>query len=57
MDSDSESDLLKLQGTIDFELEYAKWMKQQPMKRDTVGITALWVCLLGIAYSVSLLVV
>jgi hypothetical protein len=34
MDSDSESDLFKPQGTVDFESEYAKWMKQQP-KRDT----------------------
>jgi hypothetical protein len=35
IDSDSESDLFKPRGTADFESEYAKWMKQQPMKRDT----------------------
>jgi len=34
-DHDSESDLFKPRGITDFETEYAKWMKQQPMKRDT----------------------
>ena len=34
-DHDSESDLFKPRGVADFETEYAKWMKQQPMKRDT----------------------
>jgi hypothetical protein len=32
---DSESDLFKPRGTADFETEHGKWMKQQPMKRDT----------------------
>jgi hAT family C-terminal dimerisation region len=34
-DHDSESDLFKPRGTADFETEYAKWMKQQLIKRDT----------------------
>jgi len=34
-DHDSESDLFKPRGTTDVETEYAKWMRQQPMKRDT----------------------
>jgi hypothetical protein len=34
-DHDSESDLFKPRGATDFETEYAKWMRQQPMKRDT----------------------
>ena len=34
-DHDSESDLFKPRGTTDFETEHGKWMKQQPMKRDT----------------------
>jgi hypothetical protein len=32
---DSESDLFKLQGTTDFETKHAKWIRQQPMKRNT----------------------
>ena len=35
MDHDSESDLFKPRGIPDFETEYTKWMKQQPMRRDT----------------------
>jgi hypothetical protein len=35
IDLDAELDLFKLKGTTDFELEYAKWMKQQSIKRDT----------------------
>jgi len=38
---DSESDLFKPRGTTDFETEYGKWMKQQPMKRDT-NILRYW---------------
>jgi hypothetical protein len=38
---DSESDLFKPQGVADFETEHAKWMKQQPVKRDT-GILKYW---------------
>jgi hypothetical protein len=34
-DHDSESDLFKPRGIPDFETEYTKWMKQQPMRRDT----------------------
>ena len=34
-DHDSESDLFKPRGTTDFETEHGKWMKQQPIKRDT----------------------
>ena len=34
-DYDSESDLFKVQGISETESEYVKWMKQQPMKRDT----------------------
>jgi hypothetical protein len=34
-ENDSESELFKPRGTADFEAEYTKWMKQQPMKRDT----------------------
>jgi hypothetical protein len=32
---DLKSDLFKPQGIADFETEHVKWMKQQPMKRDT----------------------
>jgi len=35
LESDSESDLFKPRNAIDFETEYAKWTKQQPMQRDT----------------------
>ena len=34
-DHDSESDLFKPRGITDVETEYAKWMRQQPIKRDT----------------------
>ena len=34
-DYDSESDLFKARGISEVESEYIKWMKQQPMKRDT----------------------
>jgi hypothetical protein len=34
-DHDSESDLFKARGLLEVESEYVKWMKQQPMKRDT----------------------
>jgi hAT family C-terminal dimerisation region len=34
-DHDSESDLFKARGVSEVESEYIKWMKQQPMKRDT----------------------
>ena len=34
-ESDSESDLFKPRNAIDFETEYSKWIKQQPMPRDT----------------------
>jgi hypothetical protein len=34
-DSDSESDLFKPRGISNFEPEYTRWMKQQPIKRDT----------------------
>jgi hypothetical protein len=40
-DQDSESDLFKAQGLSDFEPEYTKWMKQQPVKRDT-NILKYW---------------
>jgi hypothetical protein len=33
---DLESDLFKVRGILETESEYVKWMKQQPMKRDTV---------------------
>jgi hypothetical protein len=32
---DSESNLFKPWGSADFETKHRKWMKQQPMKRDT----------------------
>jgi hypothetical protein len=32
---DSESDLFKPRGTADFETKHRKWIKQQPIKRDT----------------------
>ncbi len=35
LDSDSESDLFKPQGVSDSEAEYTKWMKQQPIARET----------------------
>jgi hypothetical protein len=35
LENDSESELFKLCGTADFKAEYTKWMKQQPVKRDT----------------------
>ena len=35
LDSDSELDLFKLQGVSDFKIEYTKWMKQQPIARET----------------------
>ena len=35
IDSDSESDLLKPQGVLELEAEYIKWMKQQPVTRET----------------------
>jgi hypothetical protein len=31
----SESDLFKPRGTTSFETEYTKWIKQQPIKRNT----------------------
>jgi hypothetical protein len=34
-ESDSESDLFKPQSTIQFETEYARWMKQLPIPRKT----------------------
>jgi hypothetical protein len=34
-DHDSESDLFKARGISEVESEYIKWVKQQPMKRDT----------------------
>jgi hypothetical protein len=34
-DHNSESDLFKARGVSEVESEYIKWMKQQPMKRDT----------------------
>ena len=34
-ENDLESELFKPRGTADFEAEYTKWMKQQPVKRDT----------------------
>jgi hypothetical protein len=40
-DHDSESDLFKPRGIADFETEYAKWMRQQPTKRDT-NILRYW---------------
>src|SRR5450432_393723 len=41
LESDSESDLFKLRNAIDFETEYTKWTKQQPMQRDT-DILCYW---------------
>lgn len=41
IDSDSESDLFKPQGISNFEPEYTRWMKQQPVKRDT-NILRYW---------------
>ena len=35
LDLDSESDLFKPQGVSDSENEYTKWMKQQPIARET----------------------
>jgi hypothetical protein len=35
LDSDSELDLFKPQGVLDSEAEYTKWMKQQPIARET----------------------
>ena len=40
-DHDSESDLFKPREISDFEAEHTKWMKQQPMKRDT-NILKYW---------------
>jgi hypothetical protein len=34
-DHDSESDLFKARGISEVESEDVKWMKQQPVKRDT----------------------
>jgi hypothetical protein len=34
-DQDSESDLFKPRGIVDVDTEYTKWMRQQPMKRET----------------------
>jgi hypothetical protein len=34
-DHDSESDLFKAQGISEVESEDVKWMKQQPVKRNT----------------------
>jgi hypothetical protein len=41
-DYDLESDLFKPRGIPDFEAKYTKWMKQQPMKRDT-NVLKYWV--------------
>ena len=35
LENDLESKLFKPHRTADFEAEYMKWMKQQPVKRDT----------------------
>src|SRR5450432_1003986 len=35
IESDSESDHFKPRNPINFENEYTKWMKQQPMKKET----------------------
>ncbi len=35
VDVDSESELFEPQGLVEFESEWSKWMKQQPMPRDT----------------------
>ena len=35
LDSDSEADLFQPQGVLNSEAEYTKWMKQQPIARET----------------------
>jgi hypothetical protein len=40
VDVDSESELFKPRGFAEFESEWSKWMKQQPMPRDTNILTA-----------------
>ena len=35
LDSDSEADLFQPQGVVNSEAEYTKWMKQQPIARET----------------------
>ena len=35
LDLDSEADLFQLQGVANSEAEYTKWMKQQPIARET----------------------
>jgi hypothetical protein len=34
-DYDSESDLFEARGILETESEHVKWMKQQPMERDS----------------------
>ena len=35
LDSDSEADLFQPQGVVNSKAEYTKWMKQQPIARET----------------------
>ena len=35
LDSDSEADLFQPQGVVNSEAECTKWMKQQPIARET----------------------
>jgi hypothetical protein len=35
LDLDSEADLFQPQGVLNSEAEYTKWMKQQPIARET----------------------
>lgn len=41
IDIDSESELFKPRGVVEFESEWSKWMKQQPVKRD-IDILRYW---------------